>query len=146
VSANVTPSRCDAQLESAPWRTAEGVDVGKFRAGRVDSSGHPPALAPGGDREGETSPTWQQLDESRKNSNRDQARHIPIHLHKVGCAIAPLKDLETQNFPFTDHEITLLSIAEHDRWNRERIADGWNWPLRKTFNGSKPRICCHGSS
>jgi RyR domain len=74
---------------------------------------------------GETAPTWQDLDESRKNSSRDQARHIPIHLRKVGCAIAPLRDRQAKDFTFTDPEIELLAIAEHDRWNRERIADGW---------------------
>jgi hypothetical protein len=74
---------------------------------------------------GETAPTWQDLDESRKNSSRDQARHIPIHLRKVGCAIAPLRDSEARDFTFTEPEIELLAIAEHDRWNRERIADGW---------------------
>ncbi|MFZ0907331.1 MAG: RyR domain-containing protein [Mycobacterium sp.] len=74
---------------------------------------------------GETAPTWQELDESRKESSRDQARHIPIHLRKVDCAIAPLRDWEAKDFTFTDSEIKILAIAEHERWNRERIADGW---------------------
>jgi RyR domain len=74
---------------------------------------------------GETAPTWQDLDESRKNSSRDQARHIPIHLRKVGCAIAPLRDWKAEDFAFSESEIERLAIAEHDRWNRERIADGW---------------------
>jgi len=74
---------------------------------------------------GETAPTWQELDESRKNSSRDQAREIPIHLRKVGCAIAPLQDWEAKDFTLTDPEIRKLAIAEHERWNRERIADGW---------------------
>jgi RyR domain len=80
---------------------------------------------------GETAPTWQDLDESRKNSSRHQARHIPIHLRKVGCAIAPLRDWEAKDFTFTDPEIELLAIAEHDRWNRERIADGWTLAEKK---------------
>jgi hypothetical protein len=74
---------------------------------------------------GETPPTWQDLDESRKNSSRDQARQIPIHLRTIDCAIAPLRDWEAKDFTFTDSEIALLAIAEHERWNRERIADGW---------------------
>jgi hypothetical protein len=53
------------------------------------------------------------------------ARHTPIHLRKVGCAIAPLRDWEAKDFTFTDPEIRLLAIAEHERWNRERSADGW---------------------
>ena len=79
----------------------------------------------------ETAPTWQDLDESRKNSSRDQARHIPVHLRKVGCAIAPLRDCEAKDFTFTDREIELLATAEHERWNRERIGDGWTLAEKK---------------
>jgi len=74
---------------------------------------------------GETAPTWQELDESRKESSRDQARHIPNHLRKIGCALAPLRDWKAKDFTFTDPEIKVLATAEHERWNRERIADGW---------------------
>jgi hypothetical protein len=74
---------------------------------------------------GETAPTWQELDDSRKQSSRDQARHIPSYLRKIGCALAPLRAGDATDFTFTDAEIKLLAIAEHERWNRERIADGW---------------------
>ncbi|HWF71379.1 MAG TPA: NAD-binding protein [Mycobacterium sp.] len=80
---------------------------------------------------GEPAPTWQDLDESRKESSRDQARHIPIHLRKVDCAIAPLRDWEAKDFTFTDSEIKLLAIAEHERWTRERVADGWTLAVEK---------------
>jgi hypothetical protein len=74
---------------------------------------------------GEPAPPWPELDESLKESSRDQARHIPLHLRKVGCAIAPLRNRDAKDFTFTDPEIRLLAIAEHERWNRERSADGW---------------------
>jgi hypothetical protein len=74
---------------------------------------------------GQTAPAWRDLDEPRKESSRDQAREIPIHLRKVDCAIAPLRDWDAKDFTFTDPEIRMLAIAEHERWNRERIADGW---------------------
>jgi hypothetical protein len=80
---------------------------------------------------GETAPTWQDLDESRKNSSRDQASHIPVHLAKIGCAIVPLRGRETTDFTFTDSEIELLAAAEHDRWNHERLADGWTLAEKK---------------
>jgi hypothetical protein len=80
---------------------------------------------------GETALTWQQLDQSRKDSSRDQARHIPIHLRKIGCAIAPLRDWEAKDFPLTEAEIRLLAIDEHARWNREREADGWTLADKK---------------
>ena len=80
---------------------------------------------------GETAPTWQELDESRRESSRDQARHIPNHLRKIGCALAPLRAGEAKDFTFTDSEIKLLAIAEHERWNRERIANGWKLADKK---------------
>ena len=80
---------------------------------------------------GETAPTWQDLDESRRNSSRDQAQHLSVHLGRVGYAIAPLRDLAARDFTFTDPEIELLAAAEHERWNRERIADGWTLADKK---------------
>jgi RyR domain len=74
---------------------------------------------------GEPAPTWRDLDDSRKNSSRDQASHIPVHLAKIGCAVAPLGGADTTDFTFTDSEIEQLAAAEHDRWNLERLADGW---------------------
>jgi RyR domain len=86
---------------------------------------------------GETAPTWQDLDESRKNSSRDQAGHIPMHLREIGCVIAPLPGRETTDFTFTDSEIELLAIAEHARWNHERIADGWALAEKKNVEGKE---------
>jgi RyR domain len=80
---------------------------------------------------GETAPTWQDLDESRKNSSRDQASHIAIHLAKIGSDIVPLCGRESTDFTFTDSEIELLAAAEHDRWNHERLADGWTLAEKK---------------
>jgi hypothetical protein len=75
--------------------------------------------------DGDAAPEWRELDESRKASSRDQARHIPIHLRTIGCAIEPLPAGQSTDFSFTDREVRTLAIAEHDRWNRERAADGW---------------------
>ena len=74
---------------------------------------------------GRPAPSWQELDESRKESSRDQARDIPAKLHLVGCDIAPLREREAEDFAFTDDEIETLAAAEHLRWIRERVADGW---------------------
>jgi RyR domain-containing protein len=74
---------------------------------------------------GDEAPAWRELDESRKASSRDQARHIPAHLRAIGCVIEPLTDRQATAFSFTDSEVKALAVAEHDRWNRERAADGW---------------------
>ena len=73
----------------------------------------------------------EELDESRRESNRDQARHIPIHLRLIGCAIAPLRDWGAKDFKFSDAEVSSLAIAEHNRWNVERTAAGWKLAAEK---------------
>jgi hypothetical protein len=74
---------------------------------------------------GKAAPSWGELDESRKKSSRDQARDIPVKLRMVGCDIAPLCERAAKDFTFTDEEVETLAEAEHVRWMRDRIADGW---------------------
>jgi hypothetical protein len=74
---------------------------------------------------GNPAPSWEELDESRKESSRDNARDIPVKLRMVGCDIAPLREPDAKDFTFTDAEVETLGAAEHLRWMRERIGDGW---------------------
>jgi hypothetical protein len=74
---------------------------------------------------GKPAPPWAELDESRKDSSRAQARDIAAKLRSIGCEIAPLRDWDAADFTFACEEIETLGMAEHDRWNRERLADGW---------------------
>jgi hypothetical protein len=108
----------------------DGVDVGRFEplAQAIHERWRQEAIV-----NGETAPTWHDLDESRKNSSRDQARHFPVHLRKVGCAIPPLRELEASNFTFTDPEIELLAAAEHEHWKPERVANGWTLANEKNL-------------
>jgi hypothetical protein len=75
---------------------------------------------------GRPAPSWEELDESRKRSSREQARDIAAKLHSVGCEIAPLQGSNTPHFTFTDEEVERLATAEHDRWMNDRRADGWS--------------------
>ncbi len=75
--------------------------------------------------ENKPAPTWEDLDEARRDSSRDQARDIPVKLRMVGCAIAPLRDWDAKEFTFEPDEVYKLGVEEHDRWNRDRIASGW---------------------
>ena len=75
---------------------------------------------------GKPAPEWDELDGALKESSRAQARDIPVKLHSIGCAIAPMRDWATaKQFTFTDDEMEMLSVAEHNRWIRERIDAGW---------------------
>jgi hypothetical protein len=74
---------------------------------------------------GKEAPSWSELDETRKESNRAQARDMPVKLRSIGCAIAPLHDIRAPAFEFTDEEFEMLAIAEHKRWVTERLKSGW---------------------
>lgn len=76
-------------------------------------------------RAGQPAPAWAELDDSRKESNREHALDIIAKLHAIGCEVAPLRDWDASDFELTSKEIETLAISEHDRWWDERLADGW---------------------
>jgi hypothetical protein len=89
---------------------------------------------------GKEAPSWSELDESRKESNRAQARDIPVKLRSIGCTIAPLHDIEAPAFEFTDEEFEMLAIAEHKRWVTERLESGWRLGPRDIERKTTPYL------
>jgi hypothetical protein len=85
---------------------------------------------------GKAAPSWSELDESRQESSRGQARDIAVKLRSIGCAVAPLSEPSATDFTFTAEEVETLAIAEHDRWVNERLSSGWTLgekdPVQKT--------------
>ncbi len=78
----------------------------------------------------ETNPSlvaWDDLPETLKESNRDQANHIAVKLEQVGCGIIPWADWDAASFEFTPEEVELLAKMEHKRWNAERERNGWTY-------------------
>jgi hypothetical protein len=75
--------------------------------------------------EGETAPTWEELDESRKESSRAQARDIKVKVQHIGCTVELLHEWEAPDFEFTPEEVDELAEDEHERWNLERENAGW---------------------
>ncbi len=74
---------------------------------------------------GKPAPSWEELDDSRKESSRANARDIAVKLHLVGCDVGPRQEREASDFAFNSEEVETLAAAEHRRWMRERIAAGW---------------------
>ncbi len=68
---------------------------------------------------------WPNLDETYRDSNRQQADHIPVKLRAVGCFSAPPQPGQPAVTEFTEAEIELLARMEHARWCAERWLDGW---------------------
>jgi RyR domain len=67
---------------------------------------------------------WEELPESLKESNREQADQIPKKLREIGCGYAPMHD-EKPPFEFKEDDLEQLAKIEHDRWVAERLRAGW---------------------
>ncbi|OBH88297.1 hypothetical protein A5678_16945 [Mycobacterium sp. E2733] len=89
---------------------------------------------------GNPAPPWSELDESRKDSSRSQARDIAVKLRSIGCDIAPLRDWDASEFVFSSDEVEALGVAEHERWMAERIADGWSLGEKDIENKKTPYL------
>jgi len=70
---------------------------------------------------------WSELPESLREANRAQSRHIGAKLHSIGCAIAPLSDLDADAFLFSPPELEFLADAEHQRWMEETRRAGYRF-------------------
>lgn len=70
---------------------------------------------------------WESLPEEIRESNRQQADHIPVKLRAVGCEPEPVTPDNAAAFEFEREEIELLARMEHARWNAERFLAGWRY-------------------
>lgn len=68
---------------------------------------------------------WDDLPESTKEANRAQAADVGAKLAAVGCRIQAWTDWTGAGPSFTPAEIETMAQLEHDRWCRERRAEGW---------------------
>lgn len=90
-----------------------------YRTKRIEEGKNPdedPALAP-----------WTTLDETYRRANLDQAGHIFTKIMTIQGRVVPLHDWDEPLFTFTKEEIEKLAALEHERWNQDRIADGWTY-------------------
>ena len=65
---------------------------------------------------------WSELPERLKESNRAQARDIPVKLARIGCSI---QRGPSRAFMFTATELDRLAEAEHERWVSQRLSAAW---------------------
>jgi hypothetical protein len=67
---------------------------------------------------------WEILDHSLRDSNRQQADHIPIKVRAIGCTIRPADDhCDMQRVKsFTHEEVEILARMEHVRRKTELLA------------------------
>ncbi len=84
---------------------------------------------------------WDQLREDLRESNRQQADHFLELLRRIGCTVHPVTDRAIVLMAFTEGEVELMAELEHERWNRERLAEGWQFgPDRNVERKISPYI------
>ena len=66
---------------------------------------------------------WSDLTPDRQESCRSQAASIGDMIRLIGCDLVPRRG--STSFTFTESEVARLARYEHDRWKREREAQGW---------------------
>jgi hypothetical protein len=68
---------------------------------------------------------WEQLDDSFKESNREQAAHIPVKLNAIDCGFIPKNKSDIVVLTLSSDEEKILAKLEHTRWVEERLRKGW---------------------
>jgi len=74
---------------------------------------------------------WDELLDSLKDSNRQQADHILEKLLQVGCAVHKVGHPSVLSIMFTNREVEIMAEMEHERWNAERLLNGWRLGKKK---------------
>lgn len=67
---------------------------------------------------------WDELNEEFKNSNRQQVMDMIRKLQAFGYNLTT-DDKSEIVVAFTDEEVEMMAMMEHDRWLKEKISNGW---------------------
>jgi hypothetical protein len=79
---------------------------------------------------------WDDMKEHQRESTRSQADDIPHKLRMVNCYMAKEpRGIRPVVKAFTEDEVEILAIREHERWNAELLQKQW----RNAAEGISPR-------
>jgi hypothetical protein len=67
---------------------------------------------------------WDELSDDLKHANYAQARDLIQKLRRIGAAVKP-RARNHPPFRVTNADVELLAPLEHERWMKERRAEGW---------------------
>ena len=106
----------------------------EYRAKRIrdgDSEEKYPAMRP-----------WTELAGDLRDSNRQQADHIPVKLRALSCRMVPAPDeADDGTLVLKDEEIEALARAEHRRWCASRRLAGYRYgPTRNDADRIHPDL------
>lgn len=119
----------DVLLGSAREKLAMAIHERFLNENKGKRPKHDPSMAP-----------WEGLREDLKESNRQQADHIPVKLKAINCDFAPVMGRKPILIRFTDKEIDIMSRMEHDRWMAERFMQGWSLGPRDVAKRTSPHL------
>ena len=78
---------------------------------------------------------WHELPPYLKETNIQQAEDIVRKLSEINCAIGLAIDERSPLFAFSDAEVELLAVSEHERWMKEKLRRGWSYgPVRSDYD------------
>ncbi|MFK3982348.1 RyR domain-containing protein [Micromonospora sp. NPDC050397] len=111
----VVRAACDPELigDDLARVIHEGYVAARQR--RREAPWNTPALVP-----------WEDLPETLRLANRAQAEDFGVKLREIGCVLAPRLG-PGEEYTLAEAEIERLALLEHERWIRERTADGWRY-------------------
>jgi hypothetical protein len=75
--------------------------------------------------------SWDHLREDLRESNRQQADHLPVKLRAIDCRLVEASSAGEPVTSFSDEEVEVLAQMEHARWNAERWIAGWSYAPEK---------------
>lgn len=69
---------------------------------------------------------WERLPADLRHANMDQAADIGAKMTAIGAAVVP-RAPGVPEFVLTDQDVKTLAEREHERWMKERRAQGWTY-------------------
>ncbi len=71
--------------------------------------------------------SWEELPEHEKEQNRSAVQDIPQKLSQIGYVMVPARSNEPAEFPRGKEDLETLSKLEHERWMKDKLAEGWEY-------------------
>ncbi|HEY7052102.1 MAG TPA: NAD-binding protein [Mycobacterium sp.] len=83
--------------------------------------------------------SWDAVPDHYKESSRARVRYVVKQLREIGFEIGPLRDWNAVDL-ITEDDAEKLARAEHDRWMRERFAQGYTFGERNEAKKTNPNL------
>jgi hypothetical protein len=83
---------------------------------------------------------WPELPEQYKESNRRQVDDIFRKLWRCGYDVSPARTRPVMPVAFTQEEIEIMAIMEHERWMDEKREKGWTYGDRDDSKKTHPLL------